>query len=308
MFIAVLSGFAPAAVAPSLHRRMPRASGWIFALLPAGFFGWFALKSVAVTEGPLKDAAVWVPSLNVVFSFYLDGLSLLFSLLITGIGAFILAYSSEYLKGHKQRGIPAGRAGRGAMNILLLNILLALAWVALTGQFTGANFLAGFAVGFFVLWLSQPTKATAAYVKKIVQIVDFILYFLWELVKANLRVTYEVLARSSHAAGRHRHAPGPRNRHRDPNPHIPHHADARNAQPRRFRGPEDTLHPRHVHLGHGKDAEDDQRRVRAESFGIAAAYAVASERTAYLDAAVILALVAFLGTVAFAYCLSRRRP
>ena len=81
------------------------------------------------------------------------------------------------------------------MNILLLNILLALAWVALTGQFTGANFLAGFALGFFVLWLSQPT---ATYVKKIVQVADFLLYFLWELVKANVRVTYEVLTPTHH--------------------------------------------------------------------------------------------------------------
>lgn len=43
------------------------------------------------------------------------------------------------------------------------------------------------------------------------------------------------------------------------------------------------------------------------TIGITAAYAVAAGRTAYLDVAVILALVAFLGTVAFAYYLSWRR-
>jgi multicomponent Na+:H+ antiporter subunit E len=84
------------------------------------------------------------------------------------------------------------------MNILLLNLLLALAWLALTGQFTGVNFLAGFALGFLVLWLSQRPKATAAYVGKLTQVVDFILYFLWELVKANVRVTYEVLTPTHH--------------------------------------------------------------------------------------------------------------
>jgi multicomponent Na+:H+ antiporter subunit F len=42
--------------------------------------------------------------------------------------------------------------------------------------------------------------------------------------------------------------------------------------------------------------------------GIAAAYAVAAGHTAFLDAAVILALVAFLGTVAFSYYLSWREP
>ena len=39
--------------------------------------------------------------------------------------------------------------------------------------------------------------------------------------------------------------------------------------------------------------------------GIAAAYAVATGQPAYLDVAVILALIAFLGTVAFAYYLRR---
>jgi multicomponent Na+:H+ antiporter subunit E len=84
------------------------------------------------------------------------------------------------------------------VKILLLNILLALAWLALTGQFTDVNFLVGFAFGFLVLWLSQRSKATSAYAKKVLQVFDFILYFLWELIKANLRVTYEVLTPRHH--------------------------------------------------------------------------------------------------------------
>ena len=39
---------------------------------------------------------------------------------------------------------------------------------------------------------------------------------------------------------------------------------------------------------------------------ISAAYAVATGQPAYLDAAIVLALVTFLGTVAFAYFLHRR--
>lgn len=41
--------------------------------------------------------------------------------------------------------------------------------------------------------------------------------------------------------------------------------------------------------------------------GMSAVYAVATDRSAYLDIAVILALIAFLGTVAFAYYLQRGR-
>lgn len=104
MIMTVLSGFLLAAAAPFLHKRMPRASGWIFALLPAGLFGYFVLLREAVAGGPVLAAMDWVPSLGVSLSFTLDGLSLLFALLITGIGAFILVYASAYLAGHRQLG------------------------------------------------------------------------------------------------------------------------------------------------------------------------------------------------------------
>jgi multicomponent Na+:H+ antiporter subunit A len=46
----------------------------------------------------------WVPSYNVSFSWLIDGLSLTFALLISGIGALIILYSGGYLKGHAQLG------------------------------------------------------------------------------------------------------------------------------------------------------------------------------------------------------------
>ena len=47
---------------------------------------------------------VWVPSFNVSFSWLIDGLSLTFILLISGIGALIVLYSGGYLKGHPHQG------------------------------------------------------------------------------------------------------------------------------------------------------------------------------------------------------------
>lgn len=44
------------------------------------------------------------------------------------------------------------------------------------------------------------------------------------------------------------------------------------------------------------------------TIGITTSYAIAAGIVAYLDVAVLLALVAFLGTVAFAYYLSWREP
>ncbi len=84
------------------------------------------------------------------------------------------------------------------MNLLLLNILLALAWVALTGQFTAVNFGAGFLLSFLVLWLSQRTRGTTIYILRLRVLIGFVAFFIWELIKANLRVTWEVLTRRHH--------------------------------------------------------------------------------------------------------------
>ncbi|MEL7462124.1 MAG: hydrogen gas-evolving membrane-bound hydrogenase subunit E, partial [Pseudomonadota bacterium] len=44
----------------------------------------------------------WVPSQGITLAFMVDGLSLTFALLITGIGALVLLYSNSYLAGHAQ--------------------------------------------------------------------------------------------------------------------------------------------------------------------------------------------------------------
>ena len=46
----------------------------------------------------------WLPQQGIDLDFVVDGLSLLFALLITGIGAFILLFAGEYMKGYPQRG------------------------------------------------------------------------------------------------------------------------------------------------------------------------------------------------------------
>ena len=45
----------------------------------------------------LRFSYAWVPSLGVNLSFRIDGLSLLFALLITGIGTLVLIYAGGYL-------------------------------------------------------------------------------------------------------------------------------------------------------------------------------------------------------------------
>ncbi|MDF2230931.1 proton-conducting transporter membrane subunit [Albimonas sp. CAU 1670] len=70
-------------------------------LLAAALFLAFLPALGPVSRGEaLVWAASWVPGLGIELAFRLDGLSLTFALLITGIGALVLLYSDSYLAGH----------------------------------------------------------------------------------------------------------------------------------------------------------------------------------------------------------------
>lgn len=105
MVIAVLAIFVLALAAPWLHRVGGGRTGWILALLPAGLAVYFASSSGRIADGETVSASYrWAPSLDVTLSFYLDGLSLLFALLITGIGALVLIYAGGYMAGRVDLG------------------------------------------------------------------------------------------------------------------------------------------------------------------------------------------------------------
>jgi multicomponent Na+:H+ antiporter subunit A len=94
-----------AACAPFIYRYTKQATGWLLALLPAGMTVLLITVIPDVMAGSfLKLQYPWIPSLNIYLSFYIDGLSLLFLLLISGIGTFILIYAGGYLKGHPHLG------------------------------------------------------------------------------------------------------------------------------------------------------------------------------------------------------------
>jgi multicomponent Na+:H+ antiporter subunit A len=105
MLSAILSGFAGSLVAPLLHRTGRREAGWLIALLPLGLAIYFGLFLGPVAAGETQLFAYpWVPQLSLQLSFMLDGLSLLYALLITGIGTLIIIYGGGYLAGHPGLG------------------------------------------------------------------------------------------------------------------------------------------------------------------------------------------------------------
>lgn len=79
------------------------------------------------------------------------------------------------------------------MNVLFINVMLALVWTFLTGSFTPNTLIEGFIVGYLVLWLASPLYGTSTYFKKFRQTISFLLFVLWELVVATLRVAYVVI-------------------------------------------------------------------------------------------------------------------
>ncbi len=98
------------------------------------------------------------------------------------------------------------------MNNLVLNILLAVVWCTLNGDFGITNLIVGLMLGFIVVSLSQRaleqnphyftnTSRTSSeerpnYFTKLLTVVRFIFWFLWELIIANFRVAYEVVTPS----------------------------------------------------------------------------------------------------------------
>ncbi|MBX3382979.1 MAG: putative monovalent cation/H+ antiporter subunit A [Phycisphaeraceae bacterium] len=104
--LAFLMGvFVLAALAPWITRPLGRAAGWVFALLPAAFAVMLGTLAPQVAAGtPVRETLEWVPQLGLSLTLSVDGLGLLFGMLITGVGALVLVYAQGYLEGHEHLG------------------------------------------------------------------------------------------------------------------------------------------------------------------------------------------------------------
>lgn len=70
--------------------------------IPLALFVYFSQFIGRISNGEvIYQFHSWIPAFGVNLGFTLDGLSLLFSLMITGIGFLVFVYTSAYLKNHK---------------------------------------------------------------------------------------------------------------------------------------------------------------------------------------------------------------
>jgi multicomponent Na+:H+ antiporter subunit E len=79
------------------------------------------------------------------------------------------------------------------MTSLLANLLLALTWGAMTGDFSVGNLAVGFLFGFVALYASQRIFGQSAYGTRMIKVISFVGFYLRELVMANVRVAADVV-------------------------------------------------------------------------------------------------------------------
>lgn len=94
-----------AIASPWLVKGLGKAAGIALAAVPAFFGVWFAMQLPQVAGGEaITSVTPWVPEIGLNLSFHLDGLALLFTLLVLLIGAGVLLFAGSYMKGHPQAG------------------------------------------------------------------------------------------------------------------------------------------------------------------------------------------------------------
>ncbi len=109
LFVCVI---ALALAGPALWLLRPHRAhwfAWLAAISPAAVFAWLALQIPLISGSDgvgrsLIETYPWVPSLGLTLSLRLDGLSLFFGLIVTGIGACIAFYTNYYFEYDEQQG------------------------------------------------------------------------------------------------------------------------------------------------------------------------------------------------------------
>ncbi|MEO0544391.1 MAG: Na+/H+ antiporter subunit E [Pseudomonadota bacterium] len=79
------------------------------------------------------------------------------------------------------------------MNLLLANVLLALAWAGVSGSFGLANLLFGFVLGALALSLIREQVGSVGYFSRLRRVASLALLFIYELILSASRVAWMVV-------------------------------------------------------------------------------------------------------------------
>lgn len=106
LFILVGTPFVlAAAILFASIRLRAEVQGWLLAAVMLLLFAVFLARLPAIQEqGAVSYALPWMPQIGLELVVYLDGLALLFALVVTGVGAAIMAYAGFYFDDARQVG------------------------------------------------------------------------------------------------------------------------------------------------------------------------------------------------------------
>ncbi|SDI35073.1 Na+/H+ antiporter subunit E [Natribacillus halophilus] len=77
---------------------------------------------------------------------------------------------------------------------ILLNIVIAIFWMALQGEYTSVNFVIGYVIGLGVVYFLRGSLNETFYMRRVWAIIKLIVIFIKELVVANLDMIRIVLS------------------------------------------------------------------------------------------------------------------
>ncbi|MDO5509826.1 MAG: proton-conducting transporter membrane subunit [Weeksellaceae bacterium] len=102
MFLTVVLGLVASLLFVPFGKFLKSKWSVLIPLVPAFIFAYYVLLVPGIVAGEkLQQQIPWVPSVGVNLDFRLDGLSMLFALIISGIGTAIFVYGRSYMKGYR---------------------------------------------------------------------------------------------------------------------------------------------------------------------------------------------------------------
>jgi multicomponent Na+:H+ antiporter subunit E len=84
------------------------------------------------------------------------------------------------------------------MIYFVLNLLIALAWLGFTAEFSVSNLLAGYLMGYVALWIAPHPVGTGRYFRKVGSTIEFVLFFIVEVTYATARIAFEIVTPTHH--------------------------------------------------------------------------------------------------------------
>jgi len=99
LHLAILLPFIYTVFVPLFFKKLPRIhTGWFVIVVPLLLFIYFlSYFPVQTALAPIVHSVPWIPSAGIHLTLHLDGLALLFALIITGIGTLVVLYSIYYM-------------------------------------------------------------------------------------------------------------------------------------------------------------------------------------------------------------------